>query len=68
MSGDTQIARGVPHHAARRRADRRAAENRAEKRLLAVAVVPVAEPEQAVVAAHVVPAGRLSGANGRQEQ
>lgn len=65
MSGRAQVARGVPHHAARRRADR--VETGAEKHLLAVAVVPVAEPEQTVVAAHVVPAWRLPRADRQQE-
>lgn len=65
LSGGTQIARGVSYHAARRWADRRAG---SEKRLFAVAVVPVAEPVQAVVAAHVVSAGRLPRADGLQEQ
>lgn len=69
-SGVAQAARGVPHHAAGRRADR--AETDAEKRLLAVAVVVFAEPEptvvDVVVAAHIVPAGRLPRADRRQEQ
>lgn len=69
-SGVAQAARGVPHHAAGRRAGR--AETVAEKRLLAVAVVAFAEPEPAVVvvvvAAHVVPAGRLPRADRHQEQ
>lgn len=61
MSGDTQIARGVSYHATRRWADR--AETGSEKRLFAVA-----EPEQAVVAAHVVSTRRLPRADGLQEQ
>lgn len=65
MSGRAQVARGVSHHAARRRADR--AETVAEKRVLTVTVVPVAEPEQALVTAHVVPAGRLPRADRHQE-
>jgi len=54
---DAQAARGVPHHATGRRAD--CAKINAKERLHDVAVIPVAEPEQAVVAAHVVPARRL---------
>lgn len=69
-SGRTQVARGVSHHAARRRADRveTGAGAQAEERILAVVVVAVAEPEQAVVAAHVVPAGRVPRADGRRQE
>jgi len=55
--GDAQAACGVPHHATGRRADRSKID--AKERLHDVAVIPVAEPKQAVVAALIVPARRL---------
>jgi len=55
--GDAQAARGVPYHATGRRSDRTKID--AQERLYDVAVIPVTEPEQAIVAAHVVPARRL---------
>lgn len=56
----------MSHNAAGRRADR--AKIGAEKRLLAVAIVPVAKPEQTMVATQLVPARRLPRADWHQER